>query len=86
MSTKPFLYKFASKLNEASIDEPQLHFDEKEQVNLFEDGSLSWFGVSKKIYTNTGTPGHWVPAHYTKTNKYVLAKRVSAKTDRRSGK
>lgn len=86
MSTKPFLYKFASKLNEAPIDEPQLHFDEKEQVNLFEDGSLSWFGVSKKIYTNTGTPGHTIPAHYTKSNKYVLAKHVPGKTDRRAGK
>lgn len=86
MSKKSFLYKFASRLNEASIDEPQLHFDEKEQVNLFEDGSLSWFSGGTKLYTNCITAGHIIPAHRTKSNKYVLSKHVSQKKDRRLGK
>ena len=86
MTTKPFLYKFASKLNEASIDEPELHFDEKQQVNLFEDGTLTWFGVSKKLYTSAATPGHIVPGHYTPKNKWVPAKSVPGKMDRRVGK
>ena len=86
MSKIPFLYKFAKELNESSPDEPKLHFDEKMQVNLFEDGTLSWFGTSKKLYTNCCTPGHIVPAHYTPSNKYVLAKHVRTKTDRRVGR
>ena len=86
MSTKPFLYKFASKLNEASIEEPKLHFDEKEQVNLYEDGILAWFGGSAKKYTTTHTSPYYVPAHYTKTNKFVSAKHYPGKKDRRVGK
>lgn len=86
MTKKPFLCKFATELNETSIDEPQLHFDEEKQVNIFEDGSLSWFGVSQKRYSNVYTSNHAVPAHYTPSGKWVQKKVVPGKTDRRAGK
>jgi len=88
MSKTPFLYRFASKLNEADFVEPELHFDNKEQVNVFEDGTLSWKGVTRKSYSNAYTAGHVVPAHRSPTtNRWIKTRVVPSKTnDRRVGK
>ena len=85
MSKTPFLYRFASKLNEAPVDIPTIHFNSDKQMNVFEDGSFCWKGVTRKTYTNIHTVGHNVPAHRTPSGKWVPAKNVKGKTDRRVG-
>lgn len=86
MAKTPFLYKFAEKLNESEVNEEISHYDNKQQMNLLDDGSLLWFAVTKKAYTNTYTSGHVVPAHRTPSNKWVPSRFVKGKTDRRVGK
>ncbi len=83
MSKQPFLYKFASKVNEAKED-TQIHFDESLGMNVFEDGTLAWSASS--WYSNAYTAGHTVKAHRTPSNKWVPSKWVPSKTDRRKGK
>lgn len=85
MNKKPFLYKFASLLNSAPIDSNEARFDEDKQMNIFEDGSLSW-RVTRKYYTNVYTSAHRVPAHRTPSNKWVPSKVVPGKMDRRVNK
>ncbi|SFJ85093.1 hypothetical protein [Succinivibrio dextrinosolvens] len=85
MNKKPFLYKFASLLNSAPIDSNEARFDEDKQMNIFEDGSLSW-KVTTKRYSNVYTSAHRVPAHRTPSNKWVPSKVVNGKWDRRVNK
>jgi len=85
MNKTPFLYKFATKLNESPDDATTVHFDYNKQMNVFEDGSLCWNGVTRKAYTNFFTVGHNVPGHRTPSGKWIPAKNVKGKWDRRVG-
>ncbi len=86
MAKTPFIYKFAAKLNECEVTEEQSHYDPKLQMNLLDDGTLSWSAVTRRLYTNAYTSGHTVPAHRTPSNKWVPARVVKGKYDRRAGK
>jgi len=85
MNKQPYLYKFASILNSAPNDSEDACYDEAKQMNIFEDGSLSW-SVTRKRYTNVYTSSHVVPAHRTPSNKWIPTKVVKGKMDRRVNK
>ena len=86
MEQQPFLYRFAEALSEVPEDGPECRYNPSEQMNIFEDGTLAWKAGSSKPYTSVWTNAHTIPGHYTPKNKWVPARTVSGKTDRRSGK
>jgi hypothetical protein len=77
---------FAAAFIEDEAASSTATWDEQACLMVLEGGEPLWAALSKRPPTTCGTPGKTRPAGYNKAGKYVPAKWIPAKTDKRAGK